>query len=62
MFLHITGHPQKNSILNTQNKAFRLLFSNTLTPCRKHGLEMWKEVHYVIKICNESTSRYSKWR
>ena len=47
MFLLITGHPQKISILNTQNKAIRLLFSNNLTPCWKRGLEMWKEVHFV---------------
>jgi len=39
MFLLITGHPHKNSILNPQNKTIRLLFSNTLTPCWKLGSE-----------------------
>jgi len=50
MFLLITRHPQEISILNTPNKAIRLLFSNTLTPWWKRGLEMWKEVLFVIKF------------
>jgi len=33
MFLPITGHPQKNAISNTQNKAIRLLFSRLRLKC-----------------------------